>query len=113
MENILFEFTTESLLFFFIMAAETIENFTKKRPNPMQCKGEIPDPWPVIFLAKGTKKVYCLRVLFTSSFFPRHSPLIDSFFPKISTKTLEDSNDYAALLLNLKMERGLLLRVLH
>jgi hypothetical protein len=53
MDNVL----SESLLFFSIMAAATIENVATKRPNPIRCKGEMPDSWHVIFLAKGTKKV--------------------------------------------------------
>ncbi|KAG7031345.1 hypothetical protein SDJN02_05385, partial [Cucurbita argyrosperma subsp. argyrosperma] len=38
-----FEFTAESLLFFSIIAAETIENVERKRPKPIRFKGEIPE----------------------------------------------------------------------
>lgn len=57
MDNVLSRFRAESLLFFSMIAAATIENVAKKRPKPILFKGEIPDSWPVIFLAKGTKKV--------------------------------------------------------
>lgn len=52
-----FKFTAESLLLFSVMAAETIEKVERKRPKPIRFKGEIPEVWPVNFLANGTKKV--------------------------------------------------------
>ncbi|KAG5525715.1 hypothetical protein RHGRI_032122 [Rhododendron griersonianum] len=56
MEITLFSSTYEFLLLFSIRAAKTMEKVATKRPNPILCRGWIPDSWPVIFLAKGTKK---------------------------------------------------------
>lgn len=56
MDRVWLRFTAASLLFFSMRAAETIEKVARKRPMPIRCKGEIPDSWPVILLAKGTKR---------------------------------------------------------
>lgn len=57
MDKVWLRFTAASLLFFSITAAATMEKVARKRPKPIRRKGEIPDSWPVIFLANGTKKV--------------------------------------------------------